>query len=304
MWPVQRHQWDELPEPVRAAVRDRCGDVLEVRPVEDGRNSNFAAALELPFGDRAFCKGVRVDSNAAGMLRVEARVGPYLPVRVPRLRWEIEVAGWLVLAFDYVHGRRAEFSPGSPDIPLVVDALTECAVLLTPSPIESLPSLGEVIARVEPWRNLRDDPPVALDPWTRHHLSRFAGQEPAAVELASGRTLAHTDVHELNILIDREARLLDWAWAKLAAPWVDMSHLVIRLIAAGHTPEQAEACVAGSAVWRDTPPGSVSALAVQIYGMWEYLRHTDQRPIREGPTLAARQWANYRVETQSRVPYP
>jgi phosphotransferase family enzyme len=291
---VHRQQWDELPEQVRAAVRDRCGDVLDARTSTDGRNSDFAATLVLPCGERVFCKGVRVDGNAAGMCRVEARVGPYLPVRVPRLRWEIETAGWLVLGFDHVEGRRPDFSPGSADIPLVVDALTECAAVLTPSPVRSLPSLGELFTRVEPWRRLRDDPP-ALDPWTHANLTRFAGQEHAAAELASGCTLAHTDIHESNILIDREAHVLDWAWAKLAAPWVDMSHLVIRLIAAGHTPEQAEDQANRSATWRDAPPASVSAVAAQLYGMWEYLRHRDPRPFRDGPTSAARRWAMYRA---------
>lgn len=301
---MRRHEWDELPEPVRAAVRDRCGEVIEVRAVADGRNSGFAATLVLPFGDQVFCKGVHVDSKAAKSFRVEARVGPYLPVRVPRLRWEIETAEWLMLGFDHVGGHRADFSPGSSDIPLVVDALTECAAVLTPSPTQSLPSMGDLFARVEPWRKLRDDPPAALDPWTHSNLARFAAQEPTVIELASGNTLAHTDIHEANVLIDREAHLLDWAWAKLAAPWVDMSHLVIRLIEAGHTPEQAERQAFHSAIWCDAPATSVSALAVQIYGLWEYLRHSDPRPIREEPTRAAQQWAMYRAETSNRVPHP
>lgn len=103
---MHRHPWDELPEPVRAAVRDRCGEVPDVQDITDGRNSDFAATLVLPFGERVFCKGVRADSKGAGMFRVEARVGPYLPARVPRWRWEIETAGWLVLGFDHVEGRR------------------------------------------------------------------------------------------------------------------------------------------------------------------------------------------------------
>jgi phosphotransferase family enzyme len=292
---VRRHQWDELPEEVRAAVRDRCGDVLDVRPTTDGRNSGFAATLVLPFGGRVFCKGARVDSKGAGMCRVEARVGPYLPVRVPRLRWEIETAGWLVLGFDHVEGRHPDFSPGSADIPLVVEALAECAAALTPSPTQALPSLGDLFTRVEPWRRLRENPPAALDPWTRANLTRFAGREQVAAELASGSTLAHTDLHEANILIDREAHVLDWALAKLAAPWVDTSHLVIRLIAAGHTPEQAEREAARGAVWRAAPAAPVSALASQLYGMWEYLRHRDPRPFRDGPTSAARRWAMYRA---------
>jgi hypothetical protein len=300
---VHRVQWDELPAQVRVAVRDRCGDVLDVQISTDGRNSDFAAALVLPFGDRVFCKGVQIDSKAAEMCRVEARVGPYLPVRVPKLRWKVETAGWLLLGFDHVDGRRPDFSPGSPDIPLVVDALTECAAILTPSPTQSLPSVGDVFARVEPWRKLRDNPPATLDPWTHSNLARFAVQEPALAEFASGHTLAHTDIHESNILIDSEARVLDWAWAKLAAPWLDLSHLVIRLVAAGHTPREAEDQAARSPVWRDAPPARVSAVACQIYGLWEYLRHRDPRPFREGPTRAALHWAMHRENIPNSIPH-
>lgn len=253
--------------------------------------------LVLPLGARVFCKGTHVDNPALRMFRLEARVGPVLPACAPHLLWQVEAAGWLMLGFEHVDGRHANLSPGSPDILLVIDALVESARVLTPSPVDTVPTLAQVIERIHPWQALRDHPPAGLDTWTSGNLAMFATQEAAALDMVSGQTLAHTDIHELNLLIDRKAHITDWAWAKLAAPWVDMSHLVIRLIGAGHTPEQAEDLVSRAVLWRDAPASAVTAFAVEIYGMWEYLRHVDPRPIREGPTRAARTWAMYRTSS-------
>jgi hypothetical protein len=228
------------------------------------------------------------------------------------VRWQVEAAGWLLLGFDHIDGRPANLSPASQDILLVVSALVDCARELTPSPVQAVPVLGEVMGRVEPWRTLRDQPSERLDSWARSKVATFAAQEPAALEMVSGRTLAHTDIREQTLLIGVQtnvqphvqshgqalrvqAQVVGWACAKLAAPWVDMSHLVIRLIAAGHTPAQAEDWVCPTAVWRDAPRTAVTALAVQLYGWWEYLHHTEARPIRDGPIVAARTWAMYRT---------
>ena len=287
-------------------MHDRCGDVVDVRTSTDGRNSDFAATLVLSFGERVFCKGVRVDGNAAAMCRVEARVGPYLPVRVPRLRWEIETAGWLVLGFDHVEGRRLDFSPGSADIPLVVDALTECAAVLTPSPARSLPSLGELFTRVEPWRRLRDDPP-AFDPWTHANLTRFAGQEHAAAELASGCTLAHTDIHESNILIDRAAR-----HAFSTGP----GRSEARRTVGGHEPpgdpSRRGVTHPGTGGGPGEPQRDLArrTTRIRLRGGRPDLRRVGvpttpgSRPFRDGPTRAARRWAMYRAGADEALARP
>lgn len=290
--------WNELPVQVRGAVRDRCGEVLDVYPVGGGRSCDVAVVLVLPFGKRVFCKGARIARQTVYTVRLEARVGPVLPASVPRLLWQVERAGWLLLGFEHVEGRHADLSPGSRDILPVLDALIECGRAVTPSPVTAVPGLGEVVGRVEPWRTMRDRPPTGLDGWTRRNLAAFAALEPAALELMSGRTLAHTDIHEHNLLIDQHAHrahVVDWASARLAAAWVDLGCLVIRMIAAGHTPAQAEEWVSRATVWRDAPATAVTAFAVETYGMWEHLRHTDPQPVREAPTRAARVWARYRT---------
>jgi hypothetical protein len=263
---------------------------------EAGRNSHFAATLCLADGGRVFCKGVAADSGMARMHRREAEINPWLPALAPRLLWQLEESSWLVLGFEHVAGRHADLSPGSPDLQPVAEALTTLAHELSPWPGPRVPAHTEKMARATPWQKLRDDPPPSLDPWTRANLDRFAALEPVAAELVAGDTLAHTDVHELNLLINDSAHLVDWAWAHRAAPWVDTAFVVIQLVQAGHSPEQAEQWAADVDAWRAAPPTAVTAFATEIYGMWEHLRHVHPLPIREGPTQAARLWARHRAE--------
>lgn len=294
---MDRLEWRELPERVRAAVRDQCGaDIVGAETPGAGRNSHFAATLCLADGGRVFCKGVAADSGSARMHRREAEINRWLPALAPRVLWQIEEVGWLVLGFEHVAGRHADFAPGSPDLQLVAETLTTTAGKLSPWPGPRVPAYTEKMARTTAWQMLRDDPPTSLDPWTRANLDLFVALEPVAAELVAGDTLVHTDVHELNLLINDSAHLVDWAWAHHAAPWVDTAFVVIRLIQAGHSPEQAEEWAAGIDAWRAAPPTAVTAFAAEIYGMWEYLRHTRPLPIREGPTQAARLWARHRAE--------
>ncbi|MCT2587682.1 hypothetical protein [Actinophytocola gossypii] len=292
---MHRHDWRELPASVRAAVREHCGDVVDTRTPDAGRNSHFAATLHLATGGTVFCKGVRVDSNAARTHRREAHVNRAIHTAfAPRLLWRIETDGWLMLGFEHVTGRHPSLTPGSADLPVIAETLSSLARDLTPNPVDDIPSLSHKWARAKPWHRLRDDPAPGLDEWTRARLNRFAALEPVAAELVTGHTLTHTDVHELNLLVDdRSAHLVDWAWAHHAAAWVDTAFLLIRLIQHGHTPAEAESWATTVDSWR-AAPSAVDAFAIQIYGMWEHLRHTDPRPIREAPTRAARRWAMHR----------
>ncbi|OAA18825.1 hypothetical protein AAY23_11151, partial [Frankia casuarinae] len=43
--------------------------------------------------------------------------------------------------------------------------------------------------------------------------------------------------------------MVDWGWPAQGAGWVDAAFMVIRLIGAGHTPQQAEQWAAGLDCW-------------------------------------------------------
>ncbi|MGH3518537.1 MAG: phosphotransferase family protein [Haloechinothrix sp.] len=249
-----------------------------------------------------FAKGTRADNPQARQHRIEARIAPWLPVLAPRLLWQIEKSGWLLLGFEHVAGRHANLSPGSDHLPLIAHTVSELTRELTPSPVDGLPTLGEKMARMSAWRRLRDDPPAGLDPWARTNLDTFAQVESRAIDQVSGDTLLHTDLHSLNLLIADTARPVDWAWAHIGADWADPAYLVIRMIEAGNTPEHAEQWARSIEAWADASPAALTAFAVEVYGMWEYLRHARPLPARETATQAARQCAQHRLSTHGTCP--
>jgi hypothetical protein len=101
---LPRRQWHGLPSAVRAGVQSHTGPILRTAPVEAGSVSDFAAVLETRDG-RFFCKGVVADSPMGWMHRNGARINPYLPAPMPRLHWQVEADGWLMLGFEHVEGR-------------------------------------------------------------------------------------------------------------------------------------------------------------------------------------------------------
>jgi hypothetical protein len=268
-----------------------------VEHAASGINQDFAATLTTDTG-RAFVKGVRLDSRNVAAHRSEARVNGHLPATLaPRMLWQVEAAGWLLLGFEHVSGRHADITPGSPDLPLVVAAVTEAQEALTPCPPVDVGSFADQWERLGAWRHLRNEIPADLDPWTRDLLVYGVDAEPAAISIMRGDSLAHTDVQPLNIVVDGDrARLIDWAWARRAAPWVDVAFLVIRLVSAGHSPLDAEQWAAQTPAWRAMSEQAKTLFAVEVLGVWEWLLHNRPMPHRAALTDAARLWAKDRLE--------
>lgn len=138
--------------------------------------------------------------------------------------------------------------------------------------------------------------PAALDGWSRANLDLLVGWEACGIEAATGNTLLHTDLHQLNIIVvaDR-ARVIDWAWSRIGAGWTDTAYLVVRLIDQGHTPEQAEGWAAGTSAWPEATPEKLTGFAAALLGMWPYLQHTDPQPQRPRLVEAARTWFLHRL---------
>ncbi|GAA0961083.1 MULTISPECIES: hypothetical protein [Streptomyces violaceusniger group] len=49
----------------------------------------------------------------------------------PALLWRAEDESWIALGFEVVEGKRADFGPGSRDLPAVVDAFNRISALGT-----------------------------------------------------------------------------------------------------------------------------------------------------------------------------
>jgi RIO1 family len=267
---VPRYPWHELPPAVRAEVEDRTGPVIRVTPVETGVVSDVAVILETPTG-RVFCKGVAADNSMGWMHRNEARMNAHLPPPMPRLLWQIEGDGWLLLAFEYVSGRHPDLTPGSPDLPGVAAALSDMAIALTPCPA----------AEVQP------------------AAARWAGYIPA--EMIDGDTLVHTDVTPYNFLVhEGGVTLVDWSMPCRGAAWIDTALMVVRLIRAGHAPEQAEAWAGRVPVWSNARHEAVDAFAAGIATLSR--EREQQRPSAAhlGPLAdAAATWRRHRSKPRA-----
>ncbi len=263
---MQRVHWGDLPAGVRTVIESRTGPVLEATTASEGHNSEVAAVLGTPAG-RVFIKGLRTDHPRAWTQQREAMVNPYVLEVTPRLLWHVETGGWNVLGFEHVAGRYADYSPGSADLPMVVEAMR---------------LLGQI--------QCPDHLPV------KRSEQRWAGyvKDPSALGLLSGGSLLHTDYNPLNIIIDDAARMVDWAWPTRGAAWIDPACLVVRLIAAGHGPGDAEAWAARVPAWDAASERAVDTFAVASFRMWDEIARNDPQPWKARMQAGVRDWVAYR----------
>jgi hypothetical protein len=264
---MTKTQWSDLPQEVQDAARQELGGVSGIEMISEGLNSDITLTAETGSG-RVFIKGARLDAEGKILqLRREISINPYVTHLSPEIRLQVEVDGWLVVGFDYVEGRRADYSPNSPDIPLVLETLD--ALSETPCPdIKLLYSdrRHSNHARVE-------------------DLRRFAGN-----------SLMHTDLNPGNVRIsDGRAYLLDWARPTRGAAWSDAASLVMCLMTCGHTPRDAEAIVSALPVWKTLEPGDLDAAAhYQSALRSDNMRKPIYDPWSNASVEAARRWSDYR----------
>ena len=263
---MHRTDWDQLTAPVRAAIERRTGRVRTARTAPAGKNSAIAAVLGTD-GGPVFVKGLRVEDPRVVSQEREAVVSRYVSALSPQLLWHTEVDGWNLLGFRAAPGRHADYSPGSADLPKVVDAMRRLALLWCPG----LPQLKRAEQR---WAAYADENDL--------HLLR-------------GDTLLHTDYSPDNVLVDGgAARLVDWAWPTLGAGFIDPSCLVVRLIFAGHTPEQAEAHVGAIPAWSDATTRAIDTFSAILARMWTHIADSDPNPWKRHMAESARSWEAHR----------
>jgi hypothetical protein len=269
-----RIEWATLPEKTRASIENRTGPIRTVRTVSGGRNSPLAAVVDAEAG-RVFVKGIRGDHRTVITQNREAELGPHVRPVAPAVLWHLpDAGGWNVLGFEYVEGRHADYTPGSPDLPIVVDVMKRVSEL----PVPDTASVRDV----------------------RRSFASYV-DSPGDVELLGGNTLLHTDYNPENVLITTSgsARLIDWAWPGRGAAWIDPCVLIVRLIAAGHTPEQAEGCVANVPVWRAAPTGGIDAFAAVSGRLWTEIAGNDPQSWKHDMAKAALMWRDFRDQRRA-----
>ncbi|MCX4679144.1 aminoglycoside phosphotransferase [Streptomyces sp. NBC_01433] len=262
--PLDRCPWDQLPDTVHQTVARHVGGTYSAADTVGGGNSAVAVVLTTATGS-VFVKGIRADDGQADELALEHRVNSYLPDLCPRVLWQTETAGWVLLAFDAVTGEHADYAPGSADLEAVITTLT--ALSGTPAP-----------------------PVALLNAWDRWGYYCADDDKP----LFDGDSLLHTDLAATNILMnDGRAHVVDWSWAARGPAWIDPALWGIRLISdGGHTPAEATRRAREVPAFHMANPRAVAALSRAEADRWAAL-DAEGTPGIEGVTRGARQWADH-----------
>jgi hypothetical protein len=247
---MSRIPFEQLPAGIRRAIADKTGAVHQAATAPGGMNSGIASVLETESG-RVFVKGIPTDHPQVGAQRREAAIAPHLPASCPRLYWHLEFDGWSILGYEVVDGRHADYAPGSPDLPLVEAALTELQAVTAPADVE-----------------IKD----AVDRWADY-------APPGSLHYFEGNALLHTDFAPDNVLITGDrARLIDWAWPTRGAAWMDPGALLLQLMDAGHSVEEALTFASRFPSWRDAKAEALAAFSSATAALWQEIAEVDPAP--------------------------
>lgn len=287
--------WEDLPADVQQAVQDHTGQLVKAEPLTQGIMPGLAVRLHTTDRD-AFVKAVPVDNSAADLYRRELESNQALPAAVPapRMRWGTETGGWIVMVFDYIPGREADLSPGSPDLPAVLATVERLASTLTPCPWPDAPTvLDNVAALQEKAGRLLSKSPATL-PARDRYARALESFDPAGL---SGNAMLHYDLHPGNLHIaDGQVYVIDWSFGCRGAAWIDAAMLAPRLIEAGHTAQQTEDLISRLTSWEHAPASAATALAALWTMFREYKSLYGPENVREYRAQAAdagRAWMDH-----------
>jgi hypothetical protein len=229
-----RIDWTALPEAVTKEIAERIGG-SHTTPAPSGDHAEIASTVTGANGT-VFVKAAHSDLGVRSLryelLASKAVTQPYSPA----VEWHFETSGWLVVGFEHCAGSHADLSPGSPDLDLLSATLKELGQ--TPAPADV------------PW----------FSP-----AGRLGFSHPAM----NGDTLVHTDLNPANLIVTPHGlRIVDWAFATKAAPWLELALLIQWLIGSGHTAAQAEIWLTQFPAWNATAPDVLDDLASRNASKW------------------------------------
>ncbi|MGH2376154.1 MAG: phosphotransferase family protein, partial [bacterium] len=275
-----------------------------------GFSPGFAGTLSTADGHTVFAKAVSPVPNphTPSLHRREAKIVTRLPAHtpVPRLLWTYDEGeqGWIVLVFEYVHGRHP-LEPWRPDeLNRVLEGLAALSTVLTPSPLgpDLVGTASEVVAKnVRGWTWLRDSRPPNLDGWSARHLDRLVALEEEAARAVAGTALLHMDIRADNLLLASDrVWFVDWPHATIGAGWFDLVGFAPSVTMQGGPPP--EALVEQYPGCQGADPEDITAAIAAIAG---YFTHRSLQPPPPGlPTVrefqaaqgkVARQWLSERL---------
>lgn len=268
---MKRITWEDLPGEVKDAIEKRTGRILEAHTATAGQNSPMAATVTTEHG-KTFVKGLPRSENRSSSQAREIAVAPLVREISPHLYWHFEEADWIVLGYQHVEGRHADYRPESRDPAALLPILLALGEIEVPS------GSGPFKLAEDRWKTYVED--------------------PDELETFRGTTLQHTDWIPHNVLISAErAYLIDWAWPTLGAAWMDPAYFLIRLMASGHSPEDAESFAAQVPAFAKADPAHLDVFARVNVRMWDEIEAQSIGHISSwmrGVVAASRDWAEYR----------
>jgi hypothetical protein len=262
--PTQR--LTDLPDTVRRLIEKNTGaPVIDVATINAGLNSAIAARVRTP-ARTLFVKGLPSDHPRVWTQKREAQINPQISDIAPRLLWHAEADGWSLLAFEYLQGRHADYTPASADLPAVMESMIQLA----------------------------DIPAPALELKTMPDRLRTYVDDPADLVWFAGDSLLHTEWNPHNVLMTAEhARFVDWGWASTGAAWIDPALWLLWLIAHGHTCQQAQDLAAAHPAWGRAPAEGLLALARVQRRLWDSIAKQSQDDWATPMQEAARAWEKH-----------
>ncbi|WP_285689825.1 hypothetical protein [Actinoplanes sp. NBRC 103695] len=228
-------------------------------------NSAIAATLHTTSGSY-FVKALPTSHRWVWTQQREADIAPYLRAVAPALVDHLVMDDWDLLIFEALDGHHADYSPGSPDLPKILDLLNR--ISHTPTPDVELRDAAQRLAD-----------------YTTHK---------ADLEYFTGGSLLHTDWNNTNVIVGEQARIVDWGWATRGAPWLDAGYWIIWLIAAGHSPQAAEERAAHIQAWTSATPDAVTAFAAVNARLWADIGADRPDSWTRALVTASAQWQRHR----------
>ena len=297
-----RLPWPSLPAWLRQAIeRDLGSQVVRATNQAGGFSPGTAARVVLADGGRAFVKAVGAEQNPDSPVlhRAEARVAAALPpaAPAPRLLASHDRDGWVALVYEDVEGTMPAEPWRPEELDRVLAALAELAAALTPAPLDGPTAASRLEHQFQGWRRTvaarsHGEPLDWLDQWTRRNLDGLAELEAGWKSAVAGDTLLHGDLRADNLLLARDrVVVVDWPWACVGAPWLDLL-LMLPSVRMQGGPDP-EAVLAGHPVAAGADPHAMTSALAAFAGMLSWQAHLPPPPGL--PTLRAFQAAQATV---------
>ncbi|MGB7341346.1 MAG: phosphotransferase [Phototrophicaceae bacterium] len=302
-----RQQWTDMPQKIRDLIEDYLGSTVVTTETQSGGFSPGVAARLYTADERCFflkAMGTDLNSSSVNFHRKEIKINKAFPTNsvAPKLLWsydDAEDTEWVALLFDNVDGENPATPWQNNDLQRVMIALGELSDVLTPSPIQSLPSASDYFSqRINGWQRIQSGAALIkvdqLDDWSKRHLDALCEREKKAPDAVAGHTLVHFDIRADNIVMNDDVWFVDWPHACIGAKWLDV--VAFAPSVAMQSDVLPDTFIQQHPACRDADPEEITAAVISIAGM---LTHNGLLPAPAGlPTLRAFQAAQAEVARQ------